>query len=148
MTSFLCTRWDTIKEMLPRALVVEDDRNTRDALRVIIEGEGFAVDTADDGEMAIEHLGRETYALVLLDIVLPKISGTGVMEHLRATNETALENVVVVTGVDIADIARLFPAVNTTLSKPVLPARLRAVARRFLLAYQAINPSQGSSSVA
>jgi two-component system, OmpR family, response regulator len=134
--------------MLPRALVVEDDRNTRDALRVIIEGEGFAVDTADDGEMAIEYLSREAYALVLLDIVLPKISGTGVMEHLRATNEAALENVVVVTGVDIAEIARLFPAVNSTLCKPVLPARLRAVARRYLLAHQAINPSQGSSSVA
>jgi CheY-like chemotaxis protein len=134
--------------MLPRALVVEDDRNTRDALRVIIEGEGYVVDAADDGESAIEYLSRQSYALVLLDIVLPKISGTGVMEHLQQTNASALENVVVVTGVDIADIARLFPAVNSTLSKPVLPARLRSIARRFLLAYQASNPSQDSSSVA
>jgi DNA-binding response OmpR family regulator len=134
--------------MLPRALVVEDDRKTRDALRDIIEGEGFAVDTAADGEEAIANLSREAYALVLLDIVLPKVSGTGVMEHLRAVNPAALENVVVVTGVDAAEIARLFPAVSSTLCKPVLPARLRAVARRFLLAFQASNPSQGSSSVA
>ena len=148
MTSFLCTHCDTIKEMLPRALVVEDDRKTRDALRAIIEGEGFAVDTADDGEEAIARLSRGPYALILLDIVLPKISGTGVMEHLRTTNAAALENVVVVTGVEPADISRLFPAVSSTLCKPVLPARLRAVARRFLLAFQASNPSQGSSSVA
>ena len=132
----------------PRALVVEDDRKTRIALRDIIQGEGFVVDTADDGEEAIERLSRQTYALVLLDIVLPKVSGTGVMEHLRATNEAALSRVVVVTGVDVADISRLFPAVKFTLSKPVLPARLRSVAHEFLTAFHASRRSQGSSSVA
>ena len=132
--------------MLPRALVVEDDRNTRDALRVIIQGEGYEVDAASDGEEAISFLSRGNYALILLDIVLPKISGTGVMEHLRATNPAALHNVVVVTGVDVADISRLFPAVGFTLSKPVLPSRLRAMARDFLAAYQRAHPARGNSS--
>src|SRR5688500_9535156 len=129
--------------MLPRALVVEDDRNTRDALRVIIQDEGYEVDAAADGEEAITYLSRETYALILLDIVLPKISGTGVMEHLRAHHPAALENVVVVTGVEVQDISRLFPAVAFTLCKPVLPSRLRGLARRFLLAYQTANPARG-----
>lgn len=133
--------------MLPRALVVEDDRNTRDALRVIIEGEGFIVDAAGDGETALDLLSRYTYAVVLLDIVLPGISGTGVMEQLRATNPAALDSVVVVTGVDVSDIAKLFPPVQCTLTKPVLPARLRAIVRRYLHAFEA-SQGNGNSSVA
>ncbi|MBK5259552.1 MAG: response regulator [Thermoanaerobaculia bacterium] len=134
--------------MPPRALVVEDDRNTRDALRAIIEGEGWIVDVAADGETAIEHLSELEYALILIDIVLPKMNGTDVMEHLEATNPSALENVVVVTGVATKDIAALFPAVRATLAKPVLPARLRATVKQYMLAWEASHRSSDTSSVA
>lgn len=134
--------------MPPRALVVEDDRDTREALRAIIEGEGWIVDVAPDGESAIDQLSRLDYALILLDIILPKISGAGVMEHLQAAQPAVLENVVVVTGVDTADIAQLFPAVRATLAKPVLPARLRATARIYMVAWEQAQSSGGNCSVA
>lgn len=118
--------------MLPRALVVEDDLNTRKALRSIIEGEGFAVDAADDGELAIGYLDRQQYAVILIDIVLPKLSGAAVMEHLRATNPNVLERVIVVTGLDVAEVRKLFPTVGHALSKPILPARLRSMVRRWM----------------
>lgn len=118
--------------MLPRALVVEDDAKTREALCAIIAGEGFAVDSADDGEIALAYLERESYSLILLDIVLRKVSGAAVMEQLRATNPSVLENIVVVTGLDVAEIRKLFPTVRQALSKPVLPSRLRATVRKSL----------------
>src|SRR5688500_13843205 len=58
----------TIPSMLPRALVVEDDLSTRDALRLIVEGEGFQVDAVGDGEQALGLLERQNYSVILLDI--------------------------------------------------------------------------------
>ncbi len=123
--------------MLPRALVVEDDPKTREALCAIIAGEGFTVDAADDGEIALEFLERESYTLILMDIALRKLSGAAVMEHLCDTNPSALENVVVVTGLDVAEIRKLFPTVRDALSKPVLPSRLRAAVRKSLQGFSA-----------
>ena len=118
--------------MLPRALVVEDDRSTREALRLIVEGEGFMVDAVSDGEEALERLGCASYAVILLDIILPKMSGAALMERLHATTPEILESVIVVTGLDVAEIRKLYPGVREALGKPVLPARLRKTVRRFL----------------
>lgn len=115
--------------MRPKALVVEDDPSTQHLLAAILEAEGADVDIAEDGEIAIEMLSRETYSLILLDIVLPRVSGAAVMEHLRATRPGVLESVIVVTGLDVAEIRTLFPTVKQALSKPVLPERLRATVR-------------------
>lgn len=115
--------------MRPRALVVEDDPNTQRLLAAILKAEGADVDVAADGDVAIDLLARGTYSAILLDIVLPRVSGTAVMEHLRMTNPSALESVIVVTGVDVAEIRALFPSVREALSKPVLPGRLRATVR-------------------
>ena len=118
--------------MLPRALVVEDDPATREALRAIVAGEGFTVDAVGDGEQALEHLERRKYAMVLLDIVLPKMSGADVMEYLHTNSPAVLESIVVVTGLDVDEIRKLYPGVREALGKPVLPARLRKAVRRFL----------------
>jgi DNA-binding response OmpR family regulator len=118
--------------MRPKALIVEDDAATQRLLASIIEGEGFDVDLANDGEKALEMLARHDYTIILLDIVLPKISGTAVMEHMRMKNPHMLEKVIVVTGLDVAEIRALFPTVKLALSKPVLPARLRATVRPYV----------------
>jgi DNA-binding response OmpR family regulator len=115
--------------MRPTALVVEDDPNTQRLLAAILEAEGADVDIATDGDVAIEMLSERDYSVILLDIVLPRVSGTAVMEHLRATQPSMLEKVIVVTGLDVSEIRSLFPTVRQALSKPVLPARLRATVR-------------------
>ncbi len=112
-----------------KALIVEDEATTQRLLAGIIAAEGFEVDLAGDGHAAIEMLDETDYSVIVLDVVLPKLSGTAVMEHLRVTNPSALENVIVVTGVDVAEIRALFPTVRVALAKPVLPARLRAMVR-------------------
>jgi CheY-like chemotaxis protein len=110
---------------MPRALVVEDDPGTRAMLKALIASLGCEVDEAADGQQAIDRLDDEDYQVILLDIVLPKVSGTAVMEHLHQTNPAALERVIVVTGLNVDDIRKLFPTVCHALTKPVMPNRLK-----------------------
>jgi DNA-binding response OmpR family regulator len=118
--------------MRPHVLVVEGDVATREALRKTLEREGCAVDVAVDGEKAIGCLARKEYAVVVLDLALPKLSGTDVMEYIASTNPAQLASIVVVTGLEVGEIRKLFPSVRETLSKPVMPTRLLAALRRCL----------------
>lgn len=118
--------------MRPRVLIVEDDSATRAALRQILEREGCEIDLAVDGEKAVGFIARSGYDAVILDIVLPKMSGTDVMEYIASTRPTMLESVIVVTGLEVAEIRKLFPTVCESLSKPVMPTRLIAAVRRCL----------------
>jgi DNA-binding response OmpR family regulator len=118
--------------MRPHVLVVEDDFATREALRKILEGEGCLVDLAEDGEKAIGALAQRRYHAVVLDLALPRLSGTDVMEYVASTDPARLASIVVVTGLEASEIRLLFPTVNETLSKPVMPTRLIAAVRRCL----------------
>ena len=112
-----------------RALVVEDDAATRDLLRLLLENEGYEVDLAIDGEKGIGFPENHEYGVVLLDMVLPRVSGADVMEHLLCTRPHVLEKIIVVTGVNLDEIRKLFPTVTRVLCKPVIPARLLQLVR-------------------
>jgi CheY-like chemotaxis protein len=116
-------------EMRSRALIVEDDAAARELLGQLLESLDFAIDLAADGEEALRCLGEHDYDVILLDIVLPKVSGIEVMESLHRHRPHLLGKVIVVTGLDIREIRSLFPTVHETLSKPVLPGRLREAVR-------------------
>ncbi len=115
--------------MRSRALIVEDDAAARELLGQLLESLDFAFDLAADGEEALRCLDDHEYDVILLDIVLPKVSGIEVMEALLLDRPHLLGKVIVVTGLDIREIRSLFPAVHETLSKPVLPGRLREAVR-------------------
>jgi CheY-like chemotaxis protein len=110
--------------MRPRALVVEDEKATRKLLRSLLEERGCDVDEAVDGQQAINLLDQHRYAVVLLDIVLPRISGTAVMDLLLQRDPAMLSRIIVVTGLNVDEIRRLFPTVCSALAKPVIPTRL------------------------
>ncbi|MGA8809107.1 MAG: response regulator [Thermoanaerobaculia bacterium] len=114
------------------ALVVEDDATTRTLLAGLLESIDCDVDLAADGEEALVQISARHYDIILLDIVLPKMSGIDVMESLRRNHPHILGCIIVVTGLDIREIRTLFPAVHETLSKPVIPSRLRQAVRSCL----------------
>lgn len=118
--------------MRPNVLIVEDDIPTRQILRRILEGEGCHVHEAEDGEKAVGKLAQHQYDAIVLDIALPKLSGTDVMEYIASTSPRMLESIVVVTGLEAGEVRKLFPTICETLSKPVLPTRLIASVRRCL----------------
>jgi CheY-like chemotaxis protein len=123
---------ELLPDMRPNVLIVEDDTSTRESLRRILEEDGYIVTEATDGEKAVGKLAQHHYDAIVLDIALPKLSGTDVMEWIASTTPRLLESIVVVTGLEAREIRKLFPTVCETLSKPVMPTKLIASVRRCL----------------
>lgn len=67
-------------------LVADDDKNTRQLLRAVLEAENYTVFTASNGEEALTVMDREHIDLVVLDIMMPKMDGYEFTEALRAAN--------------------------------------------------------------
>lgn len=67
-------------------LVVDDDKNTRQLLRAVLEAENYTVFTASNGEEALAAMDREHIDLVVLDIMMPKMDGYEFTETLRTAN--------------------------------------------------------------
>lgn len=74
--------------MAKKILVVEDDVNIADLLRLYLEKEGYEVLLASDGGKGVEQFRREKPDLVLLDIMLPVLDGWGVCRTIRAEADT------------------------------------------------------------
>ncbi|HEV7425889.1 MAG TPA: response regulator [Thermoanaerobaculia bacterium] len=121
-----------MSDVRAKALIVEDDATTRTLLADLLERLDCDVDIACDGEEALAKIQEREYDVILLDIILPKMSGIDVMEALRRDRPETLRCIIVVTGLDIREIRTLFPAVHQTLSKPVIPNRLRQAVRSCL----------------
>lgn len=69
-------------------LIVEDTESLRKLSRKILEKEGFTVDEAENGEVALEKVSGETkYSLILLDIMMPKMDGMEFIKNLRTFSE-------------------------------------------------------------
>src|SRR5579871_3679163 len=68
-----------------RVLVVDDDEMSRELLAVLLEANGYAVESADSGESALAHVNssREDYDLILTDMQMPGLSGNQLASELR-----------------------------------------------------------------
>lgn len=78
-------------------LLVEDHPTMREAMRLILEGDGHLVEEAADGQTAIDRLREGTFDLVLLDLNIPGLSGEDLLTAIRADPVTAGVHVLVVT---------------------------------------------------
>ncbi|MFN7133085.1 MAG: response regulator [Myxococcales bacterium] len=82
-----------------RILVAEDDVHTRNLLRDLCESSGFVVELAEDGEDALQKLGWEP-DLVILDLMMPRLDGYGVLKQLRAEPRWRELPVIILTAVN------------------------------------------------
>jgi len=69
-----------------RILLVEDEVNIRDVVKLNLELEDYEVVTAEDGRKAIKHFNEQHFDLIVLDIMLPEIDGFQVCEQIRLSN--------------------------------------------------------------
>lgn len=80
-----------------RVLVADDDQSIRQLVTTIVRREGYDVDSAADGEEAIELLRRHEYSVLLLDLMMPRLDGFGVIDHLKAHPQSFKPVVLVIT---------------------------------------------------
>ncbi len=71
--------------MAKKLMVVDDDLYIRELYEEVLKDEGYTVDTASNGEEALNKLKLGGYDLVLLDIMMPKLDGLGIMDALNKT---------------------------------------------------------------
>lgn len=115
-----------MSELPPRILVVEDVPLGLAVLRMRLEAEGFTVITARDGIEALEQAREGHPDLMLLDLMLPRLSGERVCQELRSDPRTqALPIVVLSARVQEAERLRAFAAgADAFIAKPYDMARL------------------------
>jgi CheY-like chemotaxis protein len=80
-----------------KILIVEDHPTMREAMRLVLEGEGFQIDEAPDGDQALEAVRSDHPDVVLLDMSIPGTSGPDVLAAVKADPSTAEVRVIVVT---------------------------------------------------
>ena len=119
--------------MARKILVVEDDRNISDLIRMYLEKEGFEVHTAFDGGTALEKFRDVQPVLVLLDIMLPVMDGWGVCQRIRAESRTPI--IMLTAKSEVLDrVTGLEMGADDYLVKPfgimTLVSRIKAVLRR------------------
>jgi DNA-binding response OmpR family regulator len=102
-----------------RVLVVDDDDAIRTMVERILRREKFEVDSARDGFEAIEKLAHSGYGTVLLDLMMPRVDGHGVLQYLVTESRSSQPSVIVMT----ANVQSLVeaPADNIMPVKRVLP---------------------------
>ncbi|HET7291564.1 MAG TPA: response regulator [Vicinamibacteria bacterium] len=117
-----------------RILVVDDDRTTRELLRLQLRSAGHSVETAQDGASALGRVRRKKFDVVLLDVWMPGLDGLTVMARLR--QEPSQPKVIVMTADDTSQT--LLRAVREHafkyVTKPVEPAALVALVNGALAA--------------
>lgn len=117
-----------------RILLVEDDKKLNESLAFQLKKEGFLVDACLDGEEALYYIEENIHDLILLDRMLPCLSGTEILERMRqAHNETP---VILITALGSLDdkVTGLDSGADDYLVKPFafeeLMARIRCITRR------------------
>lgn len=117
-----------------KLLIVEDEKKIADNLKKGLENEGFAVDVAYDGRTGLSSIHINQYDLILLDLMLPGMTGMEILSTIR--NEKNKVPVIILTAKDQLDdvVAGLNTGSDDYITKPFsfdeLLARINAVIRR------------------
>ena len=117
----------------PRILLVEDEKAIRDAVAAYLEREGYWLSQAADGQEALEEFSKHHFDLVVLDLMLPRVSGERVCRAIRDTSDCPI--IMLTAKGEVEDrIIGLELGADDYLVKPFSPrelvARVRALLRR------------------
>jgi two-component system alkaline phosphatase synthesis response regulator PhoP len=115
-------------------LLVDDEPSIIQLARMYLEREGFRVDAVGDGQAALEAIADQRPALIVLDVMLPKLDGFEVCRQLRAKDDPVAILMLTARDEDIDKILGLELGADDYLTKPFNPrelvARVKAILRR------------------
>ncbi len=119
---------------MPKILIVEDEPNMRLGLKDNMEFEGYDIDLAEDGQIGLEKILSRSYDLVVLDVMLPKLSGFDVCKRIREKNINVPVIFLTAKGEEIDKVLGLELGADDYITKPFslreLLARVKAILRR------------------
>ena len=119
---------------MPKILIVEDEPNMRLGLKDNLEFEGYETDFAPDGEAGLQKILVENYDLILLDVMMPKLSGFDVCKTIRKKGITTPVILLTAKDQEIDKVLGLELGADDYVTKPFslreLLARIKAVLRR------------------
>lgn len=128
-----CIPGRTMWEAMEKILLVEDEPMMRDSIAFNLEREGLRVLQAEDGEVALELWRRHQPDVILLDLMLPKLSGLEVCRIIRHNSQTPIL-MLTARGEEMDRVAGLDLGADDYVTKPFsmreLMARVRALLRR------------------
>ncbi|MDQ7839994.1 MAG: response regulator [bacterium] len=117
--------------MQHRILVVDDDPDITVVVRMVLEAAGYQVETAPDGEEGLERVRREVPDLIILDMLMPRLDGYGVVRALKEKPRWASIPIVIFTAVGEEASRRRYELetglamdVDDYVEKPVKPVEL------------------------
>jgi DNA-binding response OmpR family regulator len=123
-----------VEKLMARILIVEDDPGMQAGLRDNLEIEGYEVDTEGDGEAGLRRLRESSYNLVILDVMLPRMSGFDVLKKAREEGVVAPVIMLTAKGEEMDKVLGLELGADDYVTKPFslreLLARVKAVLRR------------------
>ncbi len=118
----------------PRILVVDDLPQNREILAGLLEPEGYLVETANDGQEAVERALADPPDLILMDVAMPRLTGFEACRQLKGNEKTHLVPIVLVTGLVAREdrIQGIAAGCDDFLCKPVDAEQLMARTRNLL----------------
>ncbi len=132
-----------MSETLPLVLVVDDNEMNRDMLSRRLQRQGCEVMVAENGIIALEMVKHHTFELMLLDIMMPQMSGYEVLETLKADEATRALPVIIISAVDDMDsvVKCIEMGAEDYLFKPFNPVLLKARVGATLAKRQSLSPT-------
>jgi CheY-like chemotaxis protein len=110
-----------------RVLIVDDEPDVRETLAEILESDGYLIDLAENGRVALEHLRDHEYSIVLCDLRMAEMDGIAFYRHLKEVAPALAARLILVTGDILNDAIHAFLADNqvTCIEKPFFPKEVR-----------------------
>jgi DNA-binding response OmpR family regulator len=119
---------------MPKILIVEDEAAMLRGLQDNLEAEGYSVESAADGKRGLEKILENTYDLIILDVMLPELSGFDVLTKMRERSIAAPVIMLTARGEEVDRVVGLELGADDYVTKPFslreLLARVKAVLRR------------------
>jgi len=127
-------------------LVIDDEPRIRDACSIVLSEKGFTVASAEDGEKGLEMLKEKHFDIILVDLMMPTISGFDVLSEVRKNHPDTV--VIVITGYATLEhsIEAMKKGAFDFIPKPFTPDQLRTVVEKSFLYTNALQDIADSRS--
>ena len=128
-------------------LLIDDDQDLSQLLQEYLEAEGFHCTPAYDGAAGLKLATSQTFDLIILDIMLPEMTGIDVLKNLRQTNASIPVLMLTAKGDDVDRILGLELGADDYVPKPCNPRELLARIKAILRRSQSVKAEQGALSI-